>query len=139
MYCYDVLHLHHDPDTFMNHLAEVYRLKDGSVVESDRYLGANIKKVKLDDGSVAWLMTSIEYVKNVIQNLEYTIDRDSAQPLKIFVNKAGERSFPSNYRPKLDVSPVCDNTSMSQYLQLIEVPRWAIELGKIDIMAEVSV
>ena len=62
MYCYDVLHLHHDPDTFMNHLAEVYRLKDGSVVESDRYLGANIKKVKLDDGSVAWLMTSIEYV-----------------------------------------------------------------------------
>ena len=26
-----VLHLHHDPDTFMNCLAEVYRLKNGSV------------------------------------------------------------------------------------------------------------
>ena len=26
-----VLHLHHDTDTFMNRLAEVYRLKDGSV------------------------------------------------------------------------------------------------------------
>ena len=31
VYVDDVLHLHHDPDTFMNRLAEVYRLKDHSV------------------------------------------------------------------------------------------------------------
>ena len=31
VYVDDVLHLHHDPDTFMNRLAEVYRLNDGSV------------------------------------------------------------------------------------------------------------
>ena len=30
---YDELHLHHDPDTFMNLLAEVYRLNDDSVGE----------------------------------------------------------------------------------------------------------
>ena len=69
MYVNYVLHLHHDPDTFANLLAEVYRLKGGSVGEPDRYLGANIEKVKLDDGSVAWSMTSREYVTNTIQNL----------------------------------------------------------------------
>ena len=59
VYVDDVLHLNNDPETFMNRLAEVYRLKYGSVVEPVRYLGANIEKVQLDDGSVAWSMTSI--------------------------------------------------------------------------------
>ena len=95
MYVDDVLHLNHDPDTFMNLLAEVYRLKDGSVGEPDRCIGANIEKVQLDDGPVAWSITSREYVKNEIQNLEDTLSRDGAQPLKIFVKKAGERPFPS--------------------------------------------
>ena len=39
----------------MNRLAEVYRLKYGSVGEPNRYLGANIEKVQLDDSSVSWL------------------------------------------------------------------------------------
>ena len=54
MYVDDVLHLHHDPDTFMNLLAEVYSIKDGSVGEPDIYIGANIEKVQLNDVSVAW-------------------------------------------------------------------------------------
>ena len=123
MYVDDVLHLHHDPKTFMNLLAEVYRLKDGSVGEPGRYLGANIEKVKLDDGSVVWSMTSREYVTNAIQNLEDTLSLDGAQPLKIFGKEAGERPFPSNYLPELDVSPVSDDTLMSRYLQLIGVLR----------------
>ena len=48
----DVLHLHHDPDTLMKRLEEVHMIKDGSVGKPDRYLGANIEKIQLDDGSV---------------------------------------------------------------------------------------
>ena len=98
VYVDDVLHPHHDPDTLINHLAEVYSLNDGSVGEPNRYIGANIENVQLDDGSVAWSMTSREYVINVIYNLEETLDCDGAQPLNIFVKKAGERPFSSNYR-----------------------------------------
>ena len=54
VYVDDVLYLHDEPDTFMNRLPEVYSIKDGSVGETDRYLGANIEKLQLDDGSVAW-------------------------------------------------------------------------------------
>ena len=57
----------------------------------------------------------------------------------MFGKKSGEKPFSSNYRPKLDVSLVSDDTLMSRHLQLIGVLRWAIELGKIDIMTEVSV
>ena len=95
--------------------------------------------MQLDDGSVAWSMRIIEYVTNAIQNLEYTLACDFAQLLKIFLKKSGESPFPSNYRPELDVSSLSDDTLMSRYLQLIGVLRWAIELGRIDIMAEVSV
>ena len=84
-------------------------------------------------------MPSREYFTNEIHNLGGTISRDGARLLKIFGKKAGERPFPLNYRPELDVSPVSDDTLMSRYLQLIGVLRWSIELGIIDIMTEVSV
>ena len=84
MYVDDVLHLHHDPDTFMNRLEELYRLKDVSVGEPDIYLGDNIENVQLDDGSLAWSMTSRDYVTNEIQKLEDTIAHDGNHPLKIF-------------------------------------------------------
>ena len=134
-----MLHLHHDPDTFMNRFAELYRLKDGSIVEPDRYLGANIEELQLDDGSVTLSMTSREYVTNAIQNLEDTLARYGAQPIKIFGKMAGERSFTSNFCPKLDVSLVSDDTLISRYLQLIGVLRWSLELGRTDIMVVVSV
>ena len=89
MYVDDVLHLHHDPDTFMNRLAELYKLKDGIVGETDRYLGDNVEEVQLDDVSVAWSMKSKEYVTNVIQNSEDTLSCDGAQLIKIFGMKVG--------------------------------------------------
>ena len=90
VYVDDVLHQNHDPDTLINRLAEVYRIKYGSVGEPDRYLDANIEKVQLDDGSVAWSMTSREYVTNSIKNLEDALSRDGAHPLNIF-GKEGRR------------------------------------------------
>ena len=45
---------------------------------------------------------------NEIQNLEDTVDREGAQPLKIFGKKAGEIPFPSNYPTESDVSPVSE-------------------------------
>ena len=54
VYADDVMHIHNDPDTLMNCLSEIYRLKDGSVGEPYIYLGATIVKVQLDDVSVAW-------------------------------------------------------------------------------------
>ena len=95
VYVDDVLHLHHDPKTFMNRLAEVYRLKDGSVGEPDGYHGANIEKVQLGDGSVACSVTSREYVTNSIQNLEDTLSRDGAQPSMIFGNGLSPAFFPN--------------------------------------------
>lgn len=139
VYVDDLLHLHHDPKLFMQSLEEKYRLKDDSVGEPDRYLGANVEKVQLEDGRITWSMHSREYVSNAIDNLEESLRRDGVSPLKVFGKKAGERPFPANYRPELDVSPLLGEELHSRYLQLIGILRWAIELGRVDIITEVSV
>ena len=139
VYVDDVLHLHEDPSLLMNELSKAYRLKDDSLGRPDRYLGANIDRVQMADGAIYWSMTSKEYVTNAISNVEKLLEDDGANPLKVFGKKAGERPFPANYRPELDVSPVLGEELRGRYLQLIGVLRWAIELGRVDILVEVSV
>jgi hypothetical protein len=39
---------------------------------------------------------------------------------------------------KLDSTPHCDEEHASRYRQIIGILRWAIELGRIDILTEVS-
>ena len=53
--------------------------------------------------------------------------------------KVHKNIFPTNYKPKLDTSPECDKEHASQYRQLIGILRWAIELGRIDILLETSI
>jgi hypothetical protein len=46
--------------------------------------------------------------------------------------------FPSGYRLELDVTEELDEKLGSQYMQIIGILRWAVELGQIDIFLEVS-
>ena len=73
VYVDDVLHLHYNPDLFMNALEKIYRLKENSTGEPGRYLGSNIEKVQLKNGDITWSMHSKEYVQNAIRNLEETL------------------------------------------------------------------
>ena len=57
IYVDDILHLHNGNNGFMNDIRYIYMIKDG-VGEPDIYLDANIQKVKWEDGSIAWSMTS---------------------------------------------------------------------------------
>ncbi len=44
----------------------------------------------------------------------------------------------ANYRPELDYSPFLSENAAIYYMELIGILRWAIELGRIDIMVDVS-
>jgi len=46
--------------------------------------------------------------------------------------------MPISYRPELDATNHCDEEHASQFRQIIGILRWAIELGRIDILTEVS-
>ena len=74
VYVDDILHFDHEPNILMQQLESVYRLKDKAGTP-DRYLGANIDKVQLSDGHIAWSMSSQEYLKNAITNLEQDLEK----------------------------------------------------------------
>ncbi len=138
VYVDDVMHFDHEPNIFMESLQSIYRLKD--VAEApDRYLGANVDKVQLSDGRVAWSMSSYEYLTNAIANLETQLEKDKAPPLRTYGKRNGERPFPASYRPEIDTSPELGDELTTRYLQLIGILRWGVELGRIDIITEVSV
>jgi hypothetical protein len=47
--------------------------------------------------------------------------------------------IPTDYRPELDVSHELDDQMASRYQQLIGVLRWMVEIGRVDILHEVSI
>eukprot|EP00957_Ditylum_brightwellii_P022076 1665497-Ditylum_brightwellii.AAC.1 len=50
IYVDDILHIAYDTHPVMKELAKLYELKEGSVGEPKRYLGANVEKYQLPDG-----------------------------------------------------------------------------------------
>ena len=134
VYVDDILHISHDPSIDMKKINEIYRLKEG-VGPPDRYLGANVEKVQLQDGSIAWSMNCVDYLKGAIENVNNMLqEADSA--LKNCGD--GKRPYPSSYRPEIDVTPELNDDLGNRFQQLIGILRWSIELGRIDIYTEVS-
>jgi hypothetical protein len=75
----------------MGTLAKLYELnKEGSVGVPDRYLGANVGKFQLEDGSEAWYMSAYDYVKSVCTNVATLLAQDE---LKLPTCKVTDRPW----------------------------------------------
>lgn len=117
----------------MDVLKKAYALKE-EAAEPERYLGANIAKVQLSDGSIAWSMSSNDYVKGTIDVVKGMLAKDG----KVLKKKGNDRPMPESYRPEEDTTPELNSELASRYQQLISMLRWACELGRIDILLETA-
>jgi hypothetical protein len=136
VYVDDILHLSHDPDVAINALRGMYELKEGSVGPPTRYLGANVERVQLGDGRETWAMSSKDYITSAISNVESMRKMDGEPPLKVYGDC--KRPNPKDYRPEIDTSDELDAQGIHHFQELIGILRWAVELGRVDIMTEVS-
>jgi hypothetical protein len=71
--------------------------------------------------------------KDAIRNVKNWLDERGS-----YLKTKCSSELPSGYRPELDVSNYCNDEEENYFQQQIGVLRWAIELGRIDITAEVS-
>ena len=80
-----------------------------------------------------WGHSAEEYVRQAILNVE-------AELLKEGKQLQGRYSTPMtpNYRPELDYSPFLHDKPAQYYMELIGILRWIAELGRMDIMVDVS-
>jgi hypothetical protein len=135
IYTDDFLCISSDPRNILDSIGKHFKLKPDSIKPPDHYLGANIAPFSLPDNPTKerWSMSSTDYVKQAVKNVE----RDLHEIGRALSNRASS-PMSTSYRPELDVSTILDPDRANYFQSQIGVLRWAVELGRIDIMCEVS-
>jgi Reverse transcriptase (RNA-dependent DNA polymerase) len=134
VYVDDILCASHDPGAVMDVIAKLYRLKEGSVGEPKRYLGANIGKMQTEDGRTVWYMSAESYIQAAVANIEEQLKNEGYGNLRTRV----PNPIRVGYRPEVDVTQALPEWAIRYYQGLIGVARWCIEIGRIDITTEIS-
>ena len=80
-----------------------------------------------------WGLSADDFVKNAVKNIESSLDDDEK-----LSSRGQSVPWSSGYRPEIDVSPLLPPDGIQKYQQLIGTLRWMIELGRVDILHEVS-
>jgi hypothetical protein len=135
IYVDEILCVHHDTGSPLGKLDEYFKMKEGYIQVPTFYLGAKLKKTVLPNGMVAWGMSSSKYVQSAVQNVKEYL---AALPGDQMLVKKASGPFTGGYKPELDESPELDNTRANFYQSQIGILRWCVELGRIDIITEVS-
>jgi hypothetical protein len=135
IYVDDILYVHHDPGSPLANLDEYFKMKEGSIQVPAFYLGAKLKKTVLPNGGVAWGMSSSKYVQSTVQNVKEYL---TALPGDHMLVKKASGPFAGGYKPELDESPELDPSRSNFYQSQIGILRWCVELGRIDIITEIS-
>ena len=108
-------------------------MKKDKIEPPEVYLGGRLSEKELN-GKRMWTMTSVDYIKAITKNLE---ERLSKIGLKLPSRAVTPMS--SDYTPEIDATPELDQAGITMYQELIGELRWAIEIGRVDILYKVSV
>ena len=132
--CYinDILCISHDAYRPMEEIKRTLKFKNDKIVEPDFYLGATIKK-KVLNGQSVWTMSSQEYVKNAIKTVQ---DQLKGQGMKL--PACATTPMSAGYYPEMDSSPELDQEDTTLFQELIGILCWAVEIGRVDILMELS-
>jgi hypothetical protein len=134
IYVDDMLSISHEALHDMRKIDYYFKMKKESLGDPDIYLGSKLRRIVLPNGVETWLMSPTKYVREAIKNVERYILKEYGTKLP----KRVSGPMPSNYRPEMDVTIVLEGNELSYFQSQIGVLRWIVELGRIDIITEVS-
>jgi hypothetical protein len=138
MYVDDCLCIHHDPRGELEKLDKYFMMKPGSIGDPDMYLGAKLRKVQLENGVWAWAASSSKYVQQAVKNVVSTL-KDNAPHLSLPKRASGP--WPRDFCAELDESEELNEKHpklANMYQSQVGVLQWIVELGRVDIITEVS-
>ena len=116
----------------MQQLQKKFKFKKDLIEPPKNYLGARVRQRTIN-GYTMWTISSYDYVVAAVKNVEDAIkDKKWQLPAKASTPMA------SNYEPELDGTPELNQDDHTYYQELIGVLRLATELGRVDILFEVS-
>ena len=128
----DLLAISEDATKVLQGIQTVFKFKDDKIVQPEVYLGAQLNTMTAD-GFDGWTMSSQKYAKAAIDNVEEVLGRNDQR----LPTKCGT-PLKSGYRPELDTSQELKQDGLQRYQELIGMLRWAVELGRVDILLEMA-
>jgi hypothetical protein len=135
LYVDDVLVVSHDGMAVLDEIDRYFPMKPTSKGDPDLYLGAKIRQVRLPNGVWSWSLSPSKYVQEAIRNVREHLKKEyDGRNL----DKRASTAFAKDYRAELDVSEELGPEDASYYQSQIGVLRWMVELGRVDIITEVS-
>ena len=132
VYVDDILCISTNPRKPMEEIQQKFKFKKDKIEPPEIYLGATIEKKKLN-GKVVWTMSSRDYVKAIVNNVEERLKKQ-----KRMLKSKVTTPMTESYKPEMDESDELDAEGVTMFQELIGMLRWAIELGRVDIDVEVS-
>ena len=109
------------------------KFKNGKIAEPEMYLGARLCKKELN-GIKCWTISSTEYLSSIVKNVE-TYIKDS----KYVLPKKPRTPMCNEYSPEFDETNELDQKWHTYYQELIGMLRWGCEIGRVDILHEISI
>ncbi len=79
-------------------------------------LAAILSACKPGDDSIAWSLSSHDYLSNAIKQVQTELTR---KDLSLKELGTGLRPYPATYRPEIDVTPTLDEEGTNRFQQLI--------------------
>jgi len=133
VYVDDLLVLSHQGEKTMKALEDFYHLKDDFAPPA-RYLSAEVKQWKFppDMTKVYWALSSVQYVKEAIKNIEAHLKNKDRRLFPM------RQPMHTDYAPELDVTPFLNDEEIHFYQSQVSILRWMVELGRLDIYVQVT-
>ena len=108
------------------------QFKNDKVEPPTVYLGAKTQ-LKEINGHKCWTISSVDYINAAVKTIKEALkDKPYKLPSKVTT------PMTLNYQPELDESAELDTEGIQFYQEMMGMIRWATELGKVDILHELS-
>jgi hypothetical protein len=133
MYVDDILAISCDAESILRDVQSTFKLKNDKIEPPEFYLGAKLQEKPINNVR-CWTVTSHDYIKAAVKNVEEAI-KGTARRLP---TRHIETPMSITYVPELDITEELNEKDVTFFQELIGVLRWATEIGRVDILLEVS-
>ena len=133
MYVDDILALSCDARMILEEIRGTFKFKNDKIEVPHYYLGAKLQKKPIN-GIQCWTITSQEYVKAAVKNVEEAIKKKGRK----LPTSNIDTPMSATFSPEMDVTEELNDDDTTYFQELIGVLRWATEIGRVDILLEVS-
>ena len=143
IYVDDVLCCDENPEPIMKKINSDFRLKNDKIETPTMYLGTDVKQWEYTDSNGiikgCWALGAESYIKEAVRICEKLMKKHNLQYSS--TRRHGRKTPFSNsaYRPELDATLYCIPELITIYQNVIGILRWVCELGRLDIVHEVSI